>query len=304
MLRIPIQGRQRDSADISRAELCSAANEPSSRVTECRVRWRGALPVPRHHQNQIPIKPGGSWGSFQLASPHGYAVSPWLHPVLTTLPPMFHWCWVPPSSPTPSSPPGPWLIYAVSVFCFLPVLWLRLVSMLGGWEGTRGRVGAVGLSMQPGHPCRGPFASTRGAATTLCPSIRLSVCPSVCLCALPKPRCSHFSPKPPSVPLSLPSPPQLWVLSESFTLLSPPPDNDCGDNSDEAGCSHSCSSNQFKCNSGRCIPVHWTCDGDNDCGDYSDETHANCTNQGEPRASRADCCSRIPALGVGAMGDG
>lgn len=59
------------------------------------------------------------------------------------------------------------------------------------------------------------------------------------------------------------------------------PDNDCGDNSDEAGCSHSCSSAQFKCNSGRCIPDYWTCDGDNDCGDYSDETHANCTNQGE-----------------------
>lgn len=58
-------------------------------------------------------------------------------------------------------------------------------------------------------------------------------------------------------------------------------DNDCGDNSDEAGCSHSCSSVQFKCNSGRCIPEYWTCDGDNDCGDHSDETHANCTNQGE-----------------------
>lgn len=57
-------------------------------------------------------------------------------------------------------------------------------------------------------------------------------------------------------------------------------DNDCGDNSDEAGCSHSCSSAQFKCNSGRCIPDYWTCDGDNDCGDYSDETNANCTNQG------------------------
>lgn len=72
----------------------------------------------------------------------------------------------------------------------------------------------------------------------------------------------------------------LLTSSSPLPLLPPPSDNDCGDNSDEAGCSHSCSSTQFKCNSGRCIPEHWTCDGDNDCGDYSDETHANCTNQG------------------------
>lgn len=66
-------------------------------------------------------------------------------------------------------------------------------------------------------------------------------------------------------------------------------DNDCGDNSDEAGCSHSCSSAQFKCNSGRCIPDYWTCDGDNDCGDYSDETHANCTNQGQYQPFGSQC---------------
>ncbi|KAK7940020.1 hypothetical protein WMY93_003346 [Mugilogobius chulae] len=48
-------------------------------------------------------------------------------------------------------------------------------------------------------------------------------------------------------------------------------ENDCGDNSDEAGCVQSCSNNQFQCNSGRCIPDHWACDGDNDCGDFSDE---------------------------------
>lgn len=68
-----------------------------------------------------------------------------------------------------------------------------------------------------------------------------------------------------------------WVFFDCVCFS----DNDCGDNSDEAGCSHSCSSAQFKCNSGRCIPDYWTCDGDNDCGDYSDETHANCTNQGQ-----------------------
>lgn len=73
----------------------------------------------------------------------------------------------------------------------------------------------------------------------------------------------------------------MWESRCCLTVFFFPPDNDCGDNSDEAGCSHSCSSAQFKCNSGRCIPDYWTCDGDNDCGDYSDETHANCTNQGE-----------------------
>lgn len=73
----------------------------------------------------------------------------------------------------------------------------------------------------------------------------------------------------------------IFTTTQSLKINSCVTDNDCGDNSDEAGCSHSCSSVQFKCNSGRCIPEYWTCDGDNDCGDYSDETHANCTNQGK-----------------------
>lgn len=89
-----------------------------------------------------------------------------------------------------------------------------------------------------------------------------------------------------------------WALSEPLPALLASPDNDCGDNSDEAGCSHSCSSNQFKCNSGRCIPVHWTCDGDNDCGDYSDETHANCTNQGEPQLGCPCAAAQCPPPGT------
>lgn len=32
-----------------------------------------------------------------------------------------------------------------------------------------------------------------------------------------------------------------------------------------------CSSDQFTCDDGRCIPATWICDGDNDCGDMSDE---------------------------------
>ncbi|KAK7105788.1 sortilin-related receptor-like isoform X2 [Littorina saxatilis] len=34
----------------------------------------------------------------------------------------------------------------------------------------------------------------------------------------------------------------------------------------------SCTSDQFKCNQGRCIPISWKCDRDDDCGDMSDET--------------------------------
>lgn len=32
-----------------------------------------------------------------------------------------------------------------------------------------------------------------------------------------------------------------------------------------------CSSDQFRCDDGRCIAASWICDGDNDCGDMSDE---------------------------------
>ena len=33
-----------------------------------------------------------------------------------------------------------------------------------------------------------------------------------------------------------------------------------------------CLVSQFQCNSTKCIPYLWQCDGDNDCGDWSDES--------------------------------
>lgn len=53
--------------------------------------------------------------------------------------------------------------------------------------------------------------------------------------------------------------------------------NDCGDSSDEQGCTYPpCQQHQFTCQNGRCISRDFICDGDNDCGDESDELDHMC----------------------------
>ncbi|XP_016108307.1 suppressor of tumorigenicity 14 protein homolog [Sinocyclocheilus grahami] len=79
--------------------------------------------------------------------------------------------------------------------------------------------------------------------------------------------------------------------------------NDCGDMSDERGCT--CNETQIKCMNGFCKPSFWRCDGVNDCGDNTDEENCgNCKAQ-EFRCRNSRC---IPAQkqcnGYNDCGDG
>lgn len=54
--------------------------------------------------------------------------------------------------------------------------------------------------------------------------------------------------------------------------------NDCGDGSDELGCTYdTCASYQFTCGNGACISAYFACDGESDCLDGSDEAEGLCT---------------------------
>lgn len=54
--------------------------------------------------------------------------------------------------------------------------------------------------------------------------------------------------------------------------------NDCGDNSDEAGCLfRTCDSHtEFTCNNGRCISLQYVCNGVNNCYDNGTSDERNC----------------------------
>lgn len=53
--------------------------------------------------------------------------------------------------------------------------------------------------------------------------------------------------------------------------------NDCGDNSDEAGCHfRACNRTEFTCSNGRCIPSELVCDGVDNCLDNSASDEKNC----------------------------
>lgn len=53
--------------------------------------------------------------------------------------------------------------------------------------------------------------------------------------------------------------------------------NDCGDGSDERGCTYdTCASHEFTCQNGVCVPSWYVCDGEADCQDGSDELESLC----------------------------
>lgn len=69
-------------------------------------------------------------------------------------------------------------------------------------------------------------------------------------------------------------------------------DDDCGDGSDERGCSDpACPPREFRCGGGgTCIPERWVCDGQFDCEDRSDETAELCGRVGQETMATPAAC--------------
>lgn len=90
----------------------------------------------------------------------------------------------------------------------------------------------------------------------------------------------------------------VWHCAHLYLNIRCDRRNDCGDGSDEQGCTYqACQQHQFTCQNGRCISHDFVCDGDNDCGDESDELEHMCHTPaptcppGEFRCDNGHCIS-------------
>ncbi|XP_077186702.1 major histocompatibility complex class I-related protein 1-like isoform X2 [Paroedura picta] len=78
-------------------------------------------------------------------------------------------------------------------------------------------------------------------------------------------------------------------------------DDNCRDGSDEAGCA--CTESQFPCANGRCVPLELSCDGLDHCGDDSDEENCTCA-ESQFRCGNGRCVYEFLACdGVDHCGD-
>lgn len=81
--------------------------------------------------------------------------------------------------------------------------------------------------------------------------------------------------------------------------------NDCGDGSDELGCTYDpCTSNQFTCSNGACISSVFTCDGMSDCMDGSDEADSLCVSPQPTCAPQHYMCKSGQCIDASRVCDG